>query len=226
MRISTYTWPFRFGVRLGWVSAGVVNPSAAKARGRVYLLRGNGIFFSRGLGLLCGQLRREGVWAEDLRCVGDRWAVHHLQRDWRAGRLDGPLVFVGHSCGGRYSLFAAHLLQTLGIEVDLLVCLDVALPPEVPANVKRAVNIFRTRWRLYPAGALRPAPGSSAAIENLDLDAPDSPVPGTWLHHLNLTDSPAVQQLVLSRVRQVLARPPASPASGVGPHTSRDSPSR
>ena len=204
MRVCTYTWPFRFGVRLGWASTRTPNPDPRTARGRAYLLRGNAVVFSRGLGVLCGRLRRGGLWAEDLRCVGDRWALRHLTADHRAGRLRGPVVFVGHSCGGRYCLFAAHQLQTLGIVVDLLVCLDVAGPPGVPANVRRAVNLYRSRRRLYPAGPLRPAPGSCAVIENIDLDAADSPVQERWLNHLNLTDSPAVQRVVLEQILGVV----------------------
>jgi hypothetical protein len=200
MRVCTYTWPFTFGVRLGWASARAPNPDPATARGRVYLLRGNGIVFSRGLGTLCGLLRSRNIWAEDLRCVGDRWALRHLLRDRRAGRLRGPVVFVGHSCGGRYSLFAAHKLNALGVPVDLLVCLDVALPAAVPANVKRAVNLYLAGRRLYPAGPLRPAPGSLAVVENIDLRGAGSPANGRRLNHLNITDSPGVQERVMKEI--------------------------
>jgi hypothetical protein len=201
VRVCTYTWPFAFGVRLGWASTRIPNPAPGTERGRVYLLRGNGIFFSRGLGDLCGRLRRLGVWAEDLRCVGDRWALRHLAAD----PPRGPLVFVGHSCGGRYSLFAARRLAEGGTRVDLVVCLDVALPPEVPDNVGKAVNLYLDRRRLYPARPLRPAPGSRAVIENIDLSAASSPLNGAWLNHLTITDHPAVQALALGRILEAIA---------------------
>jgi hypothetical protein len=204
VRVCTYTWPFPFGVRLGWASTRVHNPAPGTERGRVYLLRGNGIFFSGGLGLLCGRLRRLGVWAEDLRCVGDRWALRHLA----ANPPRGPLVFVGHSCGGRYSLFAARKLAERGTRVDLVVCLDVALPPEVPDNVGKAVNLYLTRRRLYPARPLRPAPGSGAVVENIDLSAAHSPLGGARLNHLNLTDHPAVQALALGRILEAVGGAP------------------
>jgi hypothetical protein len=213
MRLSAMTWPFPFLVRLGWASA-VRNPPLDGARGRAYLLRGNGIVFSRGMRRLCTRLRQAGFWAEDLRCVGDRWACRHLLADGRAGRLHGPVVFVGHSCGGRYSLHAARVLQTAGVSVDLIVCLDVALPPEVPANVKRAVHLFRTYRRLYPARPLRPAAGSSAIVENIDLDAADSPVVPRGLCHLNFTDSPAVQALVMKLVLETAGKADPSPSLG------------
>src|SRR3954470_16050866 len=125
MRLSALTWPFPGLVRLGGWSTATPNPPAD--RGRVYLLRGQGVFFSRGFGLLCGRLRRAGYWAEDLRCVGDRWLCRHLLADRAAGRLRGPVVFVGHSCGARYALYSAQYLERFGVAVDLILCLDVAL---------------------------------------------------------------------------------------------------
>jgi hypothetical protein len=200
MRVSSWTWPFPFLVRLGWLSAGVSNPPADEARGRVFLLRGNGIVFSGGLGVLCGRLRRAGFWAEDLRCVGDRWLCRRLRAEPR--REGSPVVFVGHSCGGRYALHAAGELERACMIVDLVVCVDVAWASPVPANVRRAVHLFRTGPRLYPARPLVPASGSAALIENIDVG-----VPG--LHHCNITDHPAVQDLIL---RHVLAASPATTA--------------
>jgi hypothetical protein len=63
MRLSALLWPFSFGVRLGWATARMPNPDVDRARGRVFLLRGNGVVFSRGFGDLCAALRRAGVWA-------------------------------------------------------------------------------------------------------------------------------------------------------------------
>ena len=200
MRVSALTWPFCFGVRLGWATAGAPNPDLERARGRAYLLRGNAAVFSRGVGVLCGQLRRAGLWAEDLRCVGDRWVRRHLIADHEAGRLRGPVILVGHSCGGRYALFTAQQLAPRGISIDLLICIDVAGPFEVAANVRHAVHLYRSRRRIYPARPLRAAPGSAARITNVDLDAAGSPIRPFGLHHLNITASSAVQRWVLERI--------------------------
>jgi pimeloyl-ACP methyl ester carboxylesterase len=118
-------------VRLEWFTAGTPNPDPERALGRAYLLRGQGVVFSRGFGQLCGALRRAGWWAEDLRCVGGLWLWRHLRREQQSGRLQCPLVFVGHSCGGRSALDTARQLQELGIAVRLIVCVDVAFPYSV-----------------------------------------------------------------------------------------------
>ena len=198
MRVSSRFWPFTFGVRLGWLTARCPNPDPAQTRDRIFFVRGNAVVFSRGFGKMCGLLRRAGYWAEDLRCIGHRWVCRELTR-----RDEGPpgrVIFVGHSCGARYAIHAAEYLAPIGIAVELLVCLEVALPPPVPVNVRAAANLYITRRRLYPAGPLRPRPGCAARIDNVDLDAPGSPIRRGWLNHLNITDSPAVQDWVLRRV--------------------------
>lgn len=200
MQVSALTWPFSFGVRLGWATTRRPNPEPERERGRVYLLRGNGVVFSRGFAAICDRLRDAGLWAEDLRCVGDRWVRKHLRADRAAGRLRGPVILVGHSCGGRYALFAAEHLSRLGIAVELLICIDVAMTPEVAPNVRHAAHLYRSRRRIYPARPLRPASGSAASVENVDLDAEDSPISPAWLHHLNITGSPLVQDWVVTRV--------------------------
>jgi pimeloyl-ACP methyl ester carboxylesterase len=204
MRVSAWTWPFPFGVRLGWATAATPNPQIHQAPGRVYLLRGQAVIFSGGFGTLCDRLRRAGLWAEDLRCVGDLWVRRHLLADHAAGRLHGPVILVGHSCGGRYATYTAQQLAKHGIVIDLLICVDVAGPYAVAANVKHAVHIYRGRPRLYPARPLRPAPGSAARITNLDLDAADSPISPAWLCHLNITGSAGVQSWIVERILETV----------------------
>jgi pimeloyl-ACP methyl ester carboxylesterase len=137
--------------------------------------------------------------------VGDLWLCRHLAREHKAGRLHCPVVFVGHSRGGRSALHAARQLEPFGVVVDLLVCVDVAWPYEVAGNVRRAVHLYRSQRRLYPARPLRATPGSQAVVENVDLDGPGAPVSGRGLHHLNITACPAVQDYVIGRVLQAVS---------------------
>jgi pimeloyl-ACP methyl ester carboxylesterase len=116
------------------------------------------------------------------------------------------VALVGHSRGGRRALAAAERLGQAGIAVDLVVCVDVAFPPPVPENVRRAVHLYRTGWRIYPARPLRPAQGSSGQVENIDLDALGSPIPGQGLHHLNITSSPALLAWVAEQIETLVGR--------------------
>lgn len=189
--------------RLGWATTKVPNPSLSAAYGTAYLLRGNGAVFSSGLGKLCDRVRAAGIWAEDLRCIGDIWACRHFAGQRAAGRQAGPLVFVGHSRGGRRALAAAAYLERFGIVVDLVICLDVAFAPAVPRNVRRAVHLYRSGWRIYPARPLRAAPGASGQIENIELNGPGFPEWGRGLHHLNITRSLALQTWVAEQIEEL-----------------------
>ena len=204
MRFPDPTRFVSFLVRLGWATARVANPDPLHTPGRVFFLRGQGIIFSRGFGMMCAELRRRGIWAEDLRCRGETWAVREIVADHRSGRCRGPVVFVGHSCGGRSALFAAEALRDAGIDVRLLVCLDVTLPLPVPANVCCAINLRRTRRRLYPAMALTAAPGAAVIIDNIDLDSADSPIDPRGICHLNITSRPRIREFVIARIQEAL----------------------
>ena len=202
--LSPLSWLFPPTTRLGWVTAQIPNPPAAQAWCVAYLFRGNGAVFTPGFGRLCSRLRAAGVWTEDLRCVGDQWACHHLLEQRAEGRLCGPVVLIGHSRGGRRALAAAAWLAQVGVTVDLILCVDVAFPPLVPANVRRAIHIYRTRWRVYRTGALQQSANATGLVENIDLDQAGAPFPGQGLHHLNITGSLALQDLIVREIRALV----------------------
>jgi hypothetical protein len=179
-------------------------PNPASPRGHVYLIRGQGWVFSGGWAILRDRLRAAGVAADDVSDLDAAWVGDHVLAQRRSGRLNGPIVFVGHSRGGRLSLHLAERLGQEGIPVDLILTADTCKPPAVPANVGRAVNLYLTKNRLYPARPLRPAPDSQTVIENVDLDAPGSPFAPRGLHHLNFTDSPDVQDYLFGRIMEVM----------------------
>lgn len=207
IRLCSYLWPFTCGTRLGWLTAGQPNPDPTLARDRIFFFRGQAVIFSNGFGTLCGLLRRAGYWAEDFRCVGHRWACRQLLAARNRNEPLGRVIFVGHSAGGRYALLAAEQLQKVGVAVDLLVGLDVALPDPVAANVKTAVHLYLSGLRLYPARPFTPTADSTTRIENIAVNEAAAPLSARWLCHLNMTDSRAVQQFVLQRIAATLQRP-------------------
>ena len=201
-------WQLPLGSRLGWLTSSVANPDPARAPARVFLVRGTGTVFSPGFGDLCTKLRRAGIWAEDLGPVGDLWICRHLISEQRAGRLQGSIVLLGHSRGGRHVLDAAGELGKAGIDVDLLVCVDTALPPLVPINVRRVLNVYMSKQLIYPADLLTPAAESATRVENFDIDHPESSLRGAGLHHLNITANPAVQEFLMQRIMDVARATP------------------
>jgi pimeloyl-ACP methyl ester carboxylesterase len=205
MITSPITWLFPSAARLGWLTSTISNPTLSEARAIAFLFRGNGAVFTPGFGRLCDRLRAAGIWAEDLRCVGDRWMCRHLANVRAHEKCIAPVALIGHSRGGRRALAAAVQLEQIGVDVDLLVCIDVAFSPPVPANVRHAVHLFRSNWRLYPARPLRPLIVGTGRIENVDLDHPSAPFPGHGLHHLNITACPALTAWIANRVE--LLRP-------------------
>ena len=202
-------WQVPTGGRLGWITASAANPDPLPANARVFLLRGTGTVFSPGFGEICTRLRRAGIWAEDLGPAGDAWVCRHVIAEQRAGRLRGPIVLVGHSRGARHAVEVARELDKAGIDVDLLVCLDVSLPPTVPGNVRAALNIYyMSQHRFYPADPLRSAPGANVLIDNVDLSSPEGPATGLGLCHVTIAAGRAVQDLVVGRIVQTVHEAP------------------
>jgi hypothetical protein len=203
-------WQVPLGGRVGWITASVANPAPQPADARVFLLRGSGTVFSPGFGEICTRLRGAGIWTEDLGPAGDRWVCRHVIGEHRAGRLGGPIILVGHSRGARHAVDTASELERAGIVVDLVVCVDATLLPRVPANVRQALNLYISQPRIYPADTLKPAPGSTVRIDNVDLTGPDAPDLGLALCHVNVAAYRSVQDIIFERIEQV-ARPRPRP---------------
>jgi len=194
------SWAYPAASRMGWITTKAANPSPSDARGAAYLFRGNGTIFTPGFGRLTDQLRSQGLWAEDLTCNGLAWARHQIIK----APNDRPIILIGHSCGGRSCLKLAALLEAVGVTIDLLICIDVAFTSPVPANVRRAVHLYRSCWRLYPARPLVPCPGNVSPIDNIDLDQPSAPFPGAGLNHFNITSSELLQRWIVGEVSNSL----------------------
>jgi hypothetical protein len=193
-------WQLPMGGRVGWITASAANPEPLPKDARVFLLRGSGTVFSPGFGEICTRLRRAGIWTEDIGPAGDHWLCRYVIAEHRAGRLQGPIIFVGHSRGARHVVDTAKELEKAGINVDLVICLDVCVPPKVPGNVREALNVYMSQPRFYPADTLKPEPGATARIENLDLRGPDAPDLGSAVSHVNIAASRAIQDLMFERI--------------------------
>lgn len=186
--------------------------------GNVYIVRGLFGNFSMGMDGLQEELEAQGV-----RSV----VYQHLQAgalaDAIARRYHGvwqaePLVLVGHSLGADDVVDIATRLQEQQVPVQLLITLDPVFADPVPANVRHAVNYYRsTPLDWFPA--LRGIPlkwqrGASGRLDNLELSEHPE-LANALTNHFTIDGSPKVRQSI---VKQVLAvcptRSPAMADSG------------
>ena len=116
-------WQIPLGGRVSWLTASVANPEPLPTDARVFLVRGSGTVFTSGFGEICSRLRRAGIWTEDLGPAGDSWVFQHVTAERRAGRLQGPIILVGHSrksfMHGLTGDGAARDLFTIGASLKL-----------------------------------------------------------------------------------------------------------
>ena len=164
---------------------------AAADGGEVYLLRGFGDVFSRGLDQLAESLSADGIEAHVVSHGQWRMVLRDILQDrQRSGAR--PIVLVGHSLGANAAIQIAEELQKRHIAVQYLVTLAATSPDPVPSNVRRADNLyFRTNGWGEP---LVPAAGFRGSLRNLDFSNADG------VGHFNIDKQPDVQRELLSNI--------------------------
>lgn len=173
--------------------------------GNAYLLRGFIGVFSEGIDNLTAEINAQGIRAHVYQ--DDQWSTlaKTLRETYRKEPNAEPLVLIGHSYGADDVLRVARELKKDNIPVDLVVTLDAVTPIDVPANVKRCVNIYQSNgvWDTMPW--LRGVPvksESSAATQlanyNIRVDRTDLLEPGT--DHFNIEKKAKVHAEVVKHV--------------------------
>ncbi len=143
--------------------------------GKVYCARGWLGIFSTGMMELANRIdAKEGITAVSTADM-ESWRL----QDWlvsvsKQGKLNEPLVLLGHSWGADDMVRVSERLQKEGITVDLLVLIDPVSPPPAPVNVKRVYCVYKSNpatdwfpfWRGVAAGVADP---NVTVLENIDL---------------------------------------------------------
>lgn len=130
-----------------------VQPLSTEPRiGNAYLLRGWIGVFSTGIDSLTEQLNEAGVRAHIYQ--DDQYKqLGATIRDTYAGVEDHePIILIGHSYGADDVIRIAKIAGEKDVQIDLLITLDPVTPPNIPPNVKRAVNLYQPNgaWDILP----------------------------------------------------------------------------
>lgn len=220
---TSRAWSVLLAVLLLWVAGGCqtvdrVAPSATASRdGQVFLVRGLFDVFSTGMNDLADELREEGVDAHTI--SGPQWPdlsrkIKDAQRD---GRLQGPLVILGHSYGADDAVRLARSLEPAGIEVTMLGLIDATTPPTVPANVARCFNVFKsqpaTDWIPALRGIAVDAASAETELVNYNIRDAEDWQRFSGVNHFNIEESVAVHELMIEEVLRVC---PVRSARGSG----------
>jgi pimeloyl-ACP methyl ester carboxylesterase len=187
--------------------AAVQTESDRPRAGNVYLLRGWIGIFSYGINDLGKELNAQGVRANVYQ--DDQWSTlaEAIKGKYGGRRNAEPLILIGHSFGADDVLRVSSQLAEANITVDLVVTLDPVTPPDVPANVRRCVNLYQSNGAWDKVPAFRGVPlklvdgrASRTQLENLDVrkDRTDLLEPGT--DHFNIEKKAKIHAEVVRRV--------------------------
>ena len=169
----------------------VVIPVAIGRVGDVFLLRGFGDVFSRGLDDIAATLNHQGIDAEVTNY--NLWrsvALEIIDRQRRSGPK--PVVLVGHSQGANAVIQVAGFLKREHITVQYMAIFAATGPDPVPSNVRRVDNFyFATNGWGEP---LTGAQGFSGTLSNRDYSTADG------IGHFNIDKQPEIQREVLANI--------------------------
>lgn len=177
-------------------------------RGTVLLVRGVMTVFSLGLDDLATKLPCHEL---EVQVVPTSWAPHatrHIAQRYMRGKLDGPLVLIGHSLGGDMLPGLARQLGASGQAVDLMIMIDATNPSDVPMNVRRCVNLYQsnfspTWFRVFRGIPIR-ATNPATELVNVDIRQFPEIQEAATLHHFNIEDSDWVHQVVIGEIQHLL----------------------
>ena len=164
---------------------------------QVYFLRGLMNVFSLGMDDFARKLQANGIAATVENHADSDYVASRIVSNYNSGD-HGPIVLVGHSLGADAVADIANTLARYNIPIALLVLFDGTEGHQIPGNVTTAINY--TRHFMITA-----APGSRAAIQNVDLSGDPA------IDHLNIDTTPSLQAQTMNYIMQAMSgSPPAA----------------
>lgn len=171
-------------------------------KGQVYTMRGIGGIFSRGMNRLEDKLEDDyhirtssTIWykADTL----SRFIIKHYQ----SGELTGSIILIGHSLGANEQIKVAAYLARANIPVALLITIDAVSPVRVPANVKKALNIYKPGIvPMFSGLTLKAIDPARTEIINFDVNA----IKTIYVNHFTIDKNDTIQTIMLDNVLATL----------------------
>jgi hypothetical protein len=123
-----------------WIQPNSDSPRA----GNAYLFRGLIGLFSGGIDAMTVKINEAGIRAHVFQ-EDQHELIGQVAADVYAKHRDNhePIVLIGHSLGADDAIYVARDLDKVGVEVDMLICIDPTRPPKVPKNVKICYNYYQ-----------------------------------------------------------------------------------
>lgn len=185
-------------------SAGCVasGPILSVSRPNVIIFTSTAGYFP-DLGEFEGRLDDEGVFTTVVYPDAHKAIAERLIAARNTGRLQGPVVIVGYSCGADKALVVSRRLGQRGIVVDKLVLVEAHEGGRVPGNVRECLNIFKPQpwceWCSWYSGCPVLAENPATQLVNYDIrEYNDGRYDGD--NHFTLTANPYLQDLMLDEI--------------------------
>lgn len=209
----------RTAAQLEPMNAAQTGPGWRRA-GHVYCILGWLGIWSRGMDVIASRAQSElGVHAISLGNPEWRKLAKYIRTEYEAGRLNEPLVLVGHSIGADDQVRVARALHEGNVPVNLLLLIDPTVPPHIPPNVIRCVNLYKSHPLSDPVPAFRGVrviadDPNRTTVENVNLRRTDVGFDTSVINHFNIAKVRGLQDMVLAEIAKTCPlRSPRSPAA-------------
>ena len=163
----------------------------------VYLLRGFGDVFSRGLDQIASRLKRKRVKATVLSHGQWQSVVSKVIANRKKyGRR--PVILIGHSLGANAALRIAKALKRKRIAVSYMATFAATAPQPASSNIRRLTNYyFKTEGWGKP---ITKGPGFRGILKNVDFSK------NKKIGHFNIDKNPRLQRQVVRNIMRYVGR--------------------
>lgn len=178
-------------------------PNTVARAGEVHTMLGGLGLFSKGM----NTIRDSVISVYNIPAYGTIWYnAGHVTRfiinNYYSQKNPRPIILVGHSLGANDQIKVARNLNAAGIPVALLVTVDAVSQTIVPPNVKEVLNIYKPGFiPMFSGLKVKAADPSKTLIDNINVNG----LEGVKVNHFTIDKNPVVQEMILQRIKKVIA---------------------